>query len=197
MKSRPSGRCYRAPADAGGVSVPEVPRALAALAALVALVSWPLGSDLDPRLDADGAWEIGLRQALHDGLDYGPDVLFTYGPLGFLHVPLLVYPWSARLAFAWWALMHLVLVATLLWALTLGLRSRVLAVILTIPLAVALGGAPDLAVNAVLTSIAAVALIAGLARGRWAPRSRSASGRSRASPSSTSSTPGSRSPRSA
>ncbi len=139
------------------------------LVAVVALVSWPLGSDLNPRLDADGAWEIGLRQALRDGLDYGPDVLFTYGPLGSLHVPLLVYPWSARLAFAWWALMHLVLVATLLWALTLGLRSRVLAVILAIPLAMTLGGAPDLAVNAVVTFIGAVALIAGLARGRWAP----------------------------
>ena len=54
-----------------------------------------------PRLDLDGAWEIALRQALHDGLEFGPDVLFTYGPLGFLREPMVVYPWSARLAFAY------------------------------------------------------------------------------------------------
>jgi hypothetical protein len=139
------------------------------LVATVALVTWPLGLNLNPGLDADGAWEIALRQALHDGLDYGPDVLFTYGPLGSLHVPLFVYPWSARIAFAWWVLIHLVLVATLLCALTLGLRSRMLAVLLTIPLTVSLGGAPDLAVNVVLTFIGAVALTAVLARGRRAP----------------------------
>src|SRR6476659_6830859 len=68
--------------------------------ALVALVSWPVSGTMHPPLDQDGAWQIGLRQALHDGTDYGPDLLFTYGPLGFLAQPLLVYPWSARLAFA-------------------------------------------------------------------------------------------------
>jgi hypothetical protein len=137
--------------------------------AVVAVASWPLRGDLNPGLDPDGAWEIALRQALHDGLDYGPDVLFTYGPLGFLHLPLLVYPWSARLAFAWWVLMHLVLVAALLWALTLALRSRVLAAILTIPLVATLMGAPDVAVGAVVACIGAVALIAGLVGERWAP----------------------------
>ena len=69
---------------------PHAPALLAA--ALVTLASWPVTGDMHPRLDLDGAWEIGLRQALHDGLDYGPDVLFTYGPLGFLREPLLVVP---------------------------------------------------------------------------------------------------------
>jgi hypothetical protein len=135
------------------------------LVGVVALLSWPLRGDLNPGLDADGAWEIGLRQALHDGLHWGPDLQFTYGPLGFLHRPLLVYPWSARLAFGWWALMQLVLVAALLWGLTHALRSRVLAVAFTIPLAVTLGGVPDVA----LTFIGAAALVAGRPTGRWAP----------------------------
>ena len=78
---------------------PHAPALLAA--ALVTLASWPVTGDMRPRLDLDGAWEIALRQALHDGLNFGPDVLFTYGPLGFLREPLLVYPWSARLAFVW------------------------------------------------------------------------------------------------
>jgi hypothetical protein len=139
---------------------PYVPPML--VVAVVALLSWPL-RDMSPGLDADGAWEIALRQALHDGLDWGPDIQFTYGPLGFLHRPLLVYPWSARLAFGWWVLMQLAFVAALLWALTHAVRSRVLAVVLAIPLAT-LGGAPD----ALLTFIAAVALVAGRPRGRWA-----------------------------
>ena len=78
---------------------PHAPALLAA--ALVTLASWPVTCDPCARvLDLDGAWEIALRQALHDGLKYGPDVLFTYGPLGFLREPMMVYPWSARLASA-------------------------------------------------------------------------------------------------
>jgi hypothetical protein len=134
------------------------------LVAIVALVSWPLRGDLSPGLDADGAWEIALRQALHDGLHWGPDLQFTYGPLGFLHRPLLVYPWSARLAFAWWVLMQLAFVAALLWGLTHALRSRALALVVAIPLGT-LGGVPD----TVLAFIGAVALAAGRPRGRSAP----------------------------
>ena len=133
--------------------------------ALVALVSWPLRGDFNPGLDPDGAWNIALRQALHDGLDWGPDIQFTYGPLGFLRGPLLVYPWSARIAFGWQALTQLVLVAALLWALGHALRSRVLAVVLTIPLAATLGHVAEL----LLTFIGAVALVGGRPHGRWAP----------------------------
>lgn len=139
------------------------------LVAVIALLSWPGRGDLSPGLDTDGAWEIGIRQALHDGLDWGPDLQFTYGPLGFLHAPMLVYPWSARISFAWWVLMQLVLVAALLWALTHALGSRVLAVIVSIALAATLGGAPDLVTAPVLACLGATALAAGRPRGRWAP----------------------------
>ena len=64
---------------------PHAPALLAA--AIVTLVSWPVVGNLWPRLDLDGSWEIALRQALHDGLDFRPDLVFTYGPLGWLREP--------------------------------------------------------------------------------------------------------------
>jgi hypothetical protein len=131
----------------------------AALVALVALVSWPVSGTMHPQTDQDGAWQIALRQALHDGTDYGPDLLFTYGPLGFLSQPLLVYPWSARLAFAWAGLTQLVLVATLLWGLRHAFRFWMVASLFAIPLAAALGGSEVSEV--VIAFIGAVALVGG------------------------------------
>ena len=87
---------------------PHAPALLAA--ALVTLASWPVAGPMWPGSTSTASWEIALRQAVHDGLDFGPDVLFTYGPLGFLREPLLVHPWSARLAFAWGVLVQFALV---------------------------------------------------------------------------------------
>ncbi len=39
----------------------------------------------------DLSWYIGLHRAAHEGLIYGRDIVFTYGPLGFLTVPLVLY----------------------------------------------------------------------------------------------------------
>ena len=141
---------------------PHAPALLAA--ALVTLFSWPVTGDLHPRLDLDGAWEIGLRQALHEGLDFGPEVLFTYGPLGFLREPLLVYPTSARLAFAWGILVQFTLALTLIWGLRHAFGSRVLAVLLAIPFAAALWQEPTL----VLAFFGAVVVAAGRVHGRGA-----------------------------
>src|SRR5215210_7602336 len=104
---------------------PHAPALLAA--ALVTLVSWPVTGNMQPRLDFDGAWEIALRQALHDGLDYGSDLVFTYGPLGFLREPMLVYASTARIAFVYGLLVHFVLCATLIWGLRRALGSLLVA----------------------------------------------------------------------
>ena len=141
---------------------PHAPALLAA--ALVTLASWPVTGDLRPRLDLDGAWEIGLRQALHDGLDYGPDVLFTYGPLGFLREPLLVYPWSARLAFVWGVLVQFALAATLIWGLRRAFGSLLVATLVALLLAATIVQEPTL----VIAFTGCVALTAGLAGGRRA-----------------------------
>lgn len=141
---------------------PHAPALLAA--ALVTLASWPVTGDMRPRLDLDGAWEIALRQALHDGLNFGPDVVFTYGPLGFLREPLLVYPWSARLGFLWGVLVQFALCATLIWGLRRALGSLLVAALVAIPLAAAIWQEPTI----VIAFTAAVALAAGRVSGRGA-----------------------------
>ena len=141
---------------------PHAPALLAA--ALVTLASWPVTGDMRPRLDLDGAWEIALRQALHDGLNFGPDVAFTYGPLGFLREPLLVYPWSARLAFVWGLLVQFALCWTLIWGLRRAFGSLLVAALVAVPVAAAIWQEPTL----VIAFTAAVALTAGRASGRGA-----------------------------
>jgi hypothetical protein len=132
-------------------------------AALVTLASWPVVGNLWPRLDLDGSWEIALRQALHDGLDFGPDLVFTYGPLGWLREPLLVYPWSARLAFAYGVVVHFALCASLIWGLRRALGSLLVAALVAVLLAGAMAQEPTL----VIGFTGAVALVGGFARGRW------------------------------
>jgi hypothetical protein len=141
---------------------PHAPALLAA--ALVTLVSWPVIGTMQPRLDLDGAWEIALRQALHDGLDFGPDLVFTYGPLGFLREPMLVYASTARIAFVYGLIVHFALCATLIWGLRRALGSLLVASLVAVLLAAAIWQEPTI----VIAFTAAVALAAGLARSRRA-----------------------------
>jgi hypothetical protein len=45
---------------------------------------------IDTRGDTDSSWYIGLYKATDAGLLYGRDVVFTYGPLGFLTIPIFI-----------------------------------------------------------------------------------------------------------
>ena len=45
----------------------------------------------------DASWELGLNMAKKQGLIFGRDVVFTYGPLGYLHTKLTVYLWTGSL----------------------------------------------------------------------------------------------------
>jgi hypothetical protein len=60
-------------------------------AAVVAFLSLP-GIDLHPEPGLDPSWGTGLTLAHLHGLDFGPDIIFTYGPLGFLAYPRLLTP---------------------------------------------------------------------------------------------------------
>lgn len=142
---------------------PHVP--LLIVAALVAWVSWPVGGNLVTTPDLDGAWQLGLRMALHDGLDFGTDIVFTYGPLGFLQGPILVYPWGARLALVWVMLEHFTLCATLVWGLRRALGSLALAGLATVLVAALIFQEPTV----VIGFTAAVVLAAGLAGPRGSP----------------------------
>jgi hypothetical protein len=57
--------------------------------ALLVLVTWEVRRVV-PRTGFDNSWQLALNLAVEHGLDFGRDVVFTYGPLGFLAQPLIV-----------------------------------------------------------------------------------------------------------
>jgi len=58
---------------------------------IVALLGWKVGFG-HPVGGLDASWVTGLFMAAHDHLKFGTEIVFTYGPLGFLRFPWLVYP---------------------------------------------------------------------------------------------------------
>src|SRR5258706_7290444 len=77
------------------------------LVAAVALLAWPFRTL--PAASLDLSWEIGLHQAAAAGLRFGHDIVFTYGPLGFLAFPTPFVGPTSALAFV--AMLLLVLAA--------------------------------------------------------------------------------------
>ena len=76
------------------------------VAVLLTILTWPVrnfasSSGLDP------SWHIGLHLAAHLRLRFGQDIVFTYGPLGFLSEPQLVYRWTAAAAVVYAVLVQL------------------------------------------------------------------------------------------
>ncbi|HVC88902.1 MAG TPA: hypothetical protein VNC40_15965 [Gaiellaceae bacterium] len=81
---------------------------------LLSVLAWPIGS---LRADTINAyWQVGLHMAAMQGLEPGRDVVFTYGPLGFLAFPLLVGSTTAVAAFVFAAVVHTALIAVVLQA---------------------------------------------------------------------------------
>jgi hypothetical protein len=80
-------------------------RALVPTLLLVVIVcSWHYGSRLEAGIDP--SWQAALHMAAGRGLAFGRDLVFTYGPLGFLAAPT---PWSfptAMLALTFVAFVH-------------------------------------------------------------------------------------------
>jgi hypothetical protein len=81
-------------------------------AAVVALavLSWPSAAGA-ARTGLDPSWEAGLHLALRTGQDFGSDLVFSYGPLGFLAW---AWPWYGAenvLSFGFIALTHLLICA--------------------------------------------------------------------------------------
>ncbi|MDQ6847130.1 MAG: hypothetical protein M3019_06050 [Candidatus Dormibacteraeota bacterium] len=60
------------------------------LLALLALTLPTLTGLVD--LNVDSEWQMGLQTAVHQHLHWGPQVLWTFGPLGYFQYPLLLYP---------------------------------------------------------------------------------------------------------
>ncbi len=80
----------------------------------LAALAWPING-IVPGVGPDASWIIGLHLAHAEGLDFGRDFVWTYGPLGFLEVPVLVDQALWAIAFAYQALTHVAVAVALLW----------------------------------------------------------------------------------
>lgn len=69
---------------------------------------------LAPAPGIDTSWQAGLALAQQQGLHFGREIVFTYGPLGFLTVPRLFVVWSGIAAVGLALVLQLVLCGTLL-----------------------------------------------------------------------------------
>jgi hypothetical protein len=86
-----------------------------ALGVIVALLGWRVGF-YPPFGGVDPSWTAGLAMATKEGLHFGTQVVFTYGPLGFLD-GLTWYGDLAVLAFFYSAALYVGFSVALVWAL--------------------------------------------------------------------------------
>lgn len=64
---------------------------------LFTIASWdPI--NLSPITGLDSSWAVGLAMAFVHHIEWGPNMAFTYGPLGFLSQPTLFFGSTAALA---------------------------------------------------------------------------------------------------
>jgi hypothetical protein len=106
--------------------------------AAVALVAWPVHS-IRPAGGVDSSWIAALAYVAHHGLDFGDQVVWSFGPLGFLNTwggPALYYGDIFTVSWLFAALIQLLLAGTLLVALRrslpLGLAMLVAVVVLAL-----------------------------------------------------------------
>jgi hypothetical protein len=85
------------------------------LGTVIAIFSWPLAW-IGPTTGPDPSWAAGLYMAHEQGLQFGREFVFTYGPLGFLEVPVLYDETLWMLAFAYRGLLYVALAVSLFWA---------------------------------------------------------------------------------
>ena len=68
------------------------------LAVVLAVLAWPVDTLASPGSVSANSWPTALHLARVTHAHWGPDIAFTYGPLGFLRFPFLYYTDTLRLA---------------------------------------------------------------------------------------------------
>jgi hypothetical protein len=82
---------------------------------LVAAATWNVAIGT-PYVGLDNSWVAGLYMAAHDGLHFGSEVIWTYGPLGFLAQASVIYRGLGVIAFLYQSALHIALCVSLIWA---------------------------------------------------------------------------------
>jgi hypothetical protein len=85
----------------------------------------------EPDHGLDNSWIAALHMAAHRDVQWGREIGFTYGPLGFLQFPLAAYPTQALESYFYVLLITLATTAMLLWASYRIFDSRAASVIVT------------------------------------------------------------------
>ena len=143
-----------------------------ALGGLVFVVTWGGGfaEALTPSIDH--SMHAGLQMASARGLDYGPQLIFTYGPLGFLKSYLAFVEGPARLAALYGIALHLALSISLVWAIRRNFGAVVAVALAILAAAFARGDLPAAAVrdDAAVVILAFIWCVAALSKGSpsWA-----------------------------
>lgn len=84
---------------------------------LLALITWHAGS-VAPGTGIDDSWAVALNLAAARGLDFGHEVVFTYGPLGFLSEPVLASKAAGGVAWAYALVAQIAIAVVVLLAAT-------------------------------------------------------------------------------
>lgn len=137
--------------------------ATVAFGVAASILTWDPAFPPGPGLDA--SWVIGLHMAAGSGLDSGTEIVWTYGPLGFLDVPSTAGEATGALAGLYRLLLPAALASSLLWA-----ASRSFALLAAAALAFAVTAITPVAVAPL--SLAVVWALVALADGTppWAAR---------------------------
>ncbi len=86
------------------------------LGLLLALITWSAAL-APPSIGLDSSWIAGISMATHNGLHYGTEFVFSYGPLGFLALPLVFYSGFGVLSLLYLSLLWIAFCIALIWAL--------------------------------------------------------------------------------
>jgi hypothetical protein len=95
---------------------------------IVALLGWRVGFQT-PGPGIDPSWNAGLAMAVDQGLHFGKEVVFTYGPLGFLNSRLVWFSGLSVLSFLYSAALYVGFCVGLVWALRRALPTVVALVV--------------------------------------------------------------------
>jgi hypothetical protein len=83
---------------------------------IVSLLGWRIAFQT-PAAGLDQSWNAGLAMAVEDGLHFGREVAFTYGPLGFLQSRTVFFGGLATLSYLYTAALYVLFCIGLVWGL--------------------------------------------------------------------------------
>lgn len=125
------------------------------LGILVAIGSWNI-TLLPPAGGLDPSWQAALYMAARRGMHFGSQIVFTYGPLGFMRIPGLWYQGLGIVSFVYWGGLYVLLCVSLVWVVRRPLGA-VAAFVLTL---LTLAAAPSVETPIALAALWCLAMLA-------------------------------------